>query len=143
MPGIRVGYLVVTGKHYQPLVERKLLDDLHVSTVSQAIVSEYLASGHYRHHLAHLQAQHRQSQTAMLAALQKYFPASASWTVPNGGTFLWKCLQYQWLKFVKKPYRAEFLLLKARHFSQDNRAIGHYVSILHFRQRRSSGVFPY
>lgn len=40
MPGIRVGYLVVTGQHYQPLVERKLLNDLHVSTVSQAIVSE-------------------------------------------------------------------------------------------------------
>jgi len=52
MPGIRVGYLVVTGQHHQPLVERKLLSDLHVSTVSQAIVSEYLASGHYRHHLA-------------------------------------------------------------------------------------------
>lgn len=29
MPGIRVGYLVVTGKHYQPLMERKLLSDLH------------------------------------------------------------------------------------------------------------------
>jgi len=43
MPGIRVGYLVVTGQHHQPLVERKLLSDLHVSTVSQAIVSEYLA----------------------------------------------------------------------------------------------------
>jgi len=41
MPGIRVGYLVVTGQHHQPLVERKLLSDLHVSTVSQAIVSEY------------------------------------------------------------------------------------------------------
>ncbi len=89
MPGIRVGYLVATGQHYQPLVERKLLSDLHVSTVSQAIVSEYLASGHYRHHLAHLQAQHLQSRNAMLSALQRHFPPSASWTVPNGGTFLW------------------------------------------------------
>lgn len=89
MPGIRVGYLVVTGQHYQPLVERKLLNDLHVSTVSQAIVSEYLASGRYRHHLAHLQTQHRQSRNAMLSALQRHFPPSASWTVPNGGTFLW------------------------------------------------------
>ncbi|WP_250122120.1 PLP-dependent aminotransferase family protein [Chroococcidiopsis sp. CCMEE 29] len=89
MPGIRVGYLVVTGQHYQPLVERKLLSDIHVSTVSQAIVSEYLASGHYRHHLAHLQTQHLQSRNAMLSALQRYFPPSASWTVPNGGTFLW------------------------------------------------------
>ncbi len=52
MPGLRVGYMVVTGKHYQPILERKLLQDLHVSTVSQAIVSEYLASGHYRRHLS-------------------------------------------------------------------------------------------
>lgn len=25
----------------------------------------------------------------MLSALQRHFPPSASWTVPNGGTFLW------------------------------------------------------
>ncbi len=43
MPGIRVGYLVVAGEYYQPLVERKLLNDYHVSTVSQAIISKYLA----------------------------------------------------------------------------------------------------
>ncbi|MFB8791041.1 MAG: PLP-dependent aminotransferase family protein [Potamolinea sp.] len=89
MPGIRVGYMVLTGKHYQPLVERKLLHDYHVSTVSQAIVSEYLASGHYRRHLAHLLSKHQQSRNAMLNALERYFPKNASWTVPNGGIFLW------------------------------------------------------
>lgn len=89
MPGIRVGYMVVTGKHYQPLVERKLLHDYHVSTVSQAIVSEYLASGHYRRHLAHLQNKHQQSMNAMLKALRQSFSAEASWTIPKGGLFLW------------------------------------------------------
>jgi DNA-binding transcriptional MocR family regulator len=89
MPGIRVGYMVVTGKHYQPLVQRKLLHDYHVSTVSQAIVSEYLASGHYRRHIAHLQSRHLQSRNTMLSALERYFPTDASWTVPNGGIFLW------------------------------------------------------
>ena len=89
MPGIRVGYMVVTGKHYQPLVERKLLHDLHVSTVSQAIVSEYLASGHYRRRIAHLQSKHQQSRNAMLSAMERYFPPEASWTLPNGGIFLW------------------------------------------------------
>jgi DNA-binding transcriptional MocR family regulator len=89
MPGIRVGYMVVTGEHYQPLVERKLLHDYHVSTVSQAIVSEYMASGHYRRHLAHLHSKHQQSRNAMLSALERYFPTEASWTVPNGGIFLW------------------------------------------------------
>lgn len=89
MPGLRVGYMVVTGKDYQPLVESKLNHDYHVSTVSQAIVSEYLASGHYRHHLAHLQSKHLQSRNTMVSAMQCYFPSEASWTVPNGGTFLW------------------------------------------------------
>lgn len=89
MPGLRVGYMVVTGKHYQPLVESKLNHDYHVSTVSQAIVSEYLASGHYRHHLAHLRSKHLQSRNAMLSALERYFPAETSWTIPNGGAFLW------------------------------------------------------
>lgn len=89
MPGIRVGYMVVTGEHYQPLVERKLLHDYHVSTVSQAIVSEYLASGHYRRHLTHLHSKHQQSRHAMLNALQRHFPTEASWTNPNGGIFLW------------------------------------------------------
>lgn len=89
MPGIRVGYMVATGQQYQPLVERKLLHDLHVSTVSQAIVSEYLASGHYRRHLAHLRSQLLQSRNAILSALERYFPTDASWTVPNGGLFVW------------------------------------------------------
>lgn len=31
MPGLRVGYMVVTGKHYQAMIERKLLHDLHTS----------------------------------------------------------------------------------------------------------------
>jgi DNA-binding transcriptional MocR family regulator len=89
MPGLRVGYMVVTGKHYQPLVECKLLHDYHVSTVAQSIVSEYLASGHYRHRLAHLHSKHQQGRNAMLSALERYFPAEASWTVPKGGISLW------------------------------------------------------
>ena len=89
MPGLRVGYMVATGKHNHPLVKQKLLHDLHVSTVSQAIVSEYLASGHYRHHLNHLRASNLRSRNAMLQALERHFPAEATWTVPNGGLFLW------------------------------------------------------
>ena len=89
MPGLRVGYLLATGKHYQPLLEQKLFHDLHVSTVSQAIVSEYLASGHHRHHLNHLRASNLSSRNAMLDALENYFPSEATWTIPNGGLFLW------------------------------------------------------
>lgn len=89
MPGLRVGYLLATGKHYHPLVQQKLFHDLHVSTVSQAIVREYLASGQYRHHLNHLRSSNLASRNAMLQALESYFPDEATWTIPNGGLFLW------------------------------------------------------
>ena len=89
MPGLRVGYLLATGQNYRPLLKQKLFHDLHVSTVSQAIVSEYLASGHHRRHLNHLQESNLSSRNAMLKALANHFPLEATWTVPNGGLFLW------------------------------------------------------
>lgn len=89
MPAIRVGYMVVTGKAYQPLLERKLLHDFHVSVVSQAIISEYLATGHYRRRLNQLKETNQQNQAVMLQALEDHFPVEASWTIPNGGFFLW------------------------------------------------------
>ncbi len=89
MPGLRVGYMVVTGKHFHKILERKLLHDLHTSTISQAIVSEYLASGHLRRHLNRLRTENLHTRDAMLAALERYFPQEARWTVPKGGLFLW------------------------------------------------------
>ncbi|MBG1244046.1 PLP-dependent aminotransferase family protein [Nostoc sp. NZL] len=89
MPGLRVGYMVVTGKHYQAIIERKLLHDLHTSSISQTIVSEYLASGHYRRHLSRLRTDNLQSRNTMLQALERYFPEEIRWTVPTGGLFLW------------------------------------------------------
>ena len=89
MPGLRVGYMVVTGPSYRDILEQKLLHDLHVSTVSQAILSEYLASGYYRRHLIRLRSHNQRSRNTMLGALERYFPRQASWTVPQGGLFLW------------------------------------------------------
>ncbi|CAN1211297.1 PLP-dependent aminotransferase family protein [Tumidithrix helvetica PCC 7403] len=95
MPGLRLGYMVSTGKHYQSLVEIKLLHDLHVSTVTQAIASEYIASGHYRRHLNHLRAINQQRHDRMLHAMEQHFPSSVRWIVPNGGLFIWVQLPNQ------------------------------------------------
>lgn len=89
MPGLRVGYMVVTGQHHRHLLKQKTLHDMHVSTVSQAIVSEFLASGHYRRHLSRLRTDNLQRRNAMLQALERCFPETISWTIPKGGLFLW------------------------------------------------------
>ena len=89
MPGLRVGYMAITGDNYQAIVERKLLHDFHVSAASQAIVKEYLASGHYRRRLTKIKRLHRDRRDYMIDALIRHFPLSVTWTVPDGGTFLW------------------------------------------------------
>ena len=89
MPGLRVGYMAITGPERQAIVERKLLHDFHVSAASQAIIKEYLASGHYRRRLNQIRALHRDRRDHTIRALVRHFPANATWTVPNGGTFLW------------------------------------------------------
>ena len=89
MPGLRVGYLVVTGQDYSRLLERKLLQDLGTSTAAQSIVSEFLASGYYRRHMTQLRNHNLLGRNAMLTLLEQHFPAEASWTMPEGGLFLW------------------------------------------------------
>jgi DNA-binding transcriptional MocR family regulator len=89
MPGLRVGYMAMTGAKTAAMVKRKLLQDFHVSTASQVIVKEYLASGHYRRRLNHLRIQHRKYRDTLLNFLAHYLPPGITWTVPNGGTFLW------------------------------------------------------
>ncbi|MEL6938310.1 MAG: PLP-dependent aminotransferase family protein [Cyanobacteria bacterium J06598_1] len=89
MPGLRVGYMAITGAHTKALTERKLLHDFHISNASQAIVKEYLASGHYRRRLKQIRKLHRERRDFMLDLLAHHFPANVTWTVPEGGTFLW------------------------------------------------------
>lgn len=89
MPGLRVGYLVAPNAHRQGLLRQKLLHDFHVATISQAVVSEYLATGYYRRHLDQLRMQNRQNRERMLQALSQHFPTGTTWTIPQGGFFLW------------------------------------------------------
>lgn len=112
MPGLRVGYMVVPDQDYPAILERKLLQDVHVSTVSQAIVSEYLASGHYRRHLNQLRAENLHSRNVMVQAMERYFPQEAKWTVPKGGLFLWVQLpEYIPIQAISKEALLENILI--------------------------------
>jgi DNA-binding transcriptional MocR family regulator len=89
MPGLRVGYMAVSGEEQQSLTERKLLHDFHISAASQAIIKEYLASGHYRRRLNQMRLLLCDRRNYFIKALVRHLPASVTWTVPEGGTFLW------------------------------------------------------
>jgi DNA-binding transcriptional MocR family regulator len=88
-PGLRVGYFVV------PEELRTAYDDRAVSTyitpplLSQAIVAEVLTNGAFQPNLDRIRGLLRARRDAMLAALERTMPGSATWSRPEGGYFVW------------------------------------------------------
>jgi 2-aminoadipate transaminase len=88
-PGLRIGFCVAPELIRKWLVIAKQGIDLHTSTFNQALAAEYLAGGYLDEHLPRILELYRPKQEAMLAALDRYFPASFTWSRPEGGMFLW------------------------------------------------------
>jgi 2-aminoadipate transaminase len=88
-PGLRIGFCVAP-----PLIRRWLVlvkqgVDLHTSTFNQALAAEYISGGYLERHLPKILDIYRPKQTAMLQALETYFPESLTWSRPEGGMFIW------------------------------------------------------
>lgn len=88
-PGLRIGFCVAPREIYRWLVITKQGVDLHTSTFNQALAAEYLTGGYLQQQLPKILAIYRPRQQAMLAALDRYMPATFQWTQPEGGMFLW------------------------------------------------------
>ena len=70
-------------------LDSKMIHDFRTSMASQAIVKEYLSSGHYRRRLNQMRTLHRDRRDYMVSALVRHLLSNATWTIPGGGTFLW------------------------------------------------------
>lgn len=92
MPGLRVGLLAAQQPLLEPLIGMKRLADLHSPQVIQRTVAEYLARGQFAIHVRSTRALYRERRNAMVASLERYFPAEASWCVPGGGLCIWVAL---------------------------------------------------
>jgi len=93
-PGPRLGWVVANPAIMDKLVMAKQPVDLCTSSLTQAILVEFLNRGLLKPHIAKAVEHYRKKQEAMLQALDKYMPKDAGidWTHPEGGLFLWMCL---------------------------------------------------
>jgi DNA-binding transcriptional MocR family regulator len=91
-PGLRVGYVITPAALVQPL--RELATAAYVSPpiLAQAELYEYLCSGDLEVHLDELREFLRPRRDAMLEVFDELMPATARWTRPEGGYFLWLAL---------------------------------------------------
>lgn len=92
LPGLRLGWLAAPAAVTERVVGLKQVQDFGTSPLLQAALHRYLAEGGLREHLTRLLPRYRERRDAMLASLERHFPAEVRFTRPSGGLFVWVML---------------------------------------------------
>ncbi len=88
LPGMRIGYLLASGRLYRRLARVKAAADICTPALNQRAIHLALESGQIDDHLVHVRAACRSRRTAMLTAMTRHWP-EAGWIEPTGGLYLW------------------------------------------------------
>ncbi|HBW38991.1 PLP-dependent aminotransferase family protein [Desulfosporosinus sp. BICA1-9] len=88
-PGLRLGWCVAPTPVLEQLSLAKQHVDLHTSTTAQWVMTEFCKRGLLDEHLLIVRKQYKCQRDAMVYALKEFAPQGLSWTVPEGGYYLW------------------------------------------------------
>jgi 2-aminoadipate transaminase len=88
-PGIRLGFVVAQPDVISTLVLAKQAADLQPNTLIQRAVYHYCRRGYLDQHIPLIIDAYKKRADWMLAAMERYFPASVEWVRPEGGMFIW------------------------------------------------------
>ena len=92
LPGLRIGYVVASGRTRERLTAAKRATDLFTSSLLQRSLWDFLEEGHLAPHLGVIRKAYAARRDAMFSALARYLPPGARWTRPAGGLCLWVTL---------------------------------------------------
>ena len=93
-PGMRLGYLSTTNKKLMNYINlAKQGSDLHTNIFAQYLIHDYLNHNDYEKHISIIKKLYKEQSSAMISAMQNYFPSFVSFTRPLGGMFLWVTLK--------------------------------------------------
>jgi DNA-binding transcriptional MocR family regulator len=87
-PGFRVGWALAPHAIREKLILANEAAVLSPSSFTQMIIAEYLSTADWRGQIDTFRGVYRERRDAMLLALHDYLP-DLSWTVPNGGFYVW------------------------------------------------------
>ncbi len=87
--GLRVGWALVPPAVRDRLVLAAESATLCPPSFTQMLVSRYLAGHDWRSQIKTYTEAYRERRDAMLRALETYLPPGCTWTVPDGGFYVW------------------------------------------------------
>jgi 2-aminoadipate transaminase len=88
-PGLRVGWLVVPSSLIPALSVAKESTDINAGTISQHIISHFIASGHLPSQLEKVRSTYKLRRDAMVTALNEQMPPGCTYSIPRSGFFIW------------------------------------------------------
>ncbi len=88
-PGLRLGFAAGPRSIIAAMV--KWLQKVIVSPgcVSQRVAAEFITKGYMRPQIDKIIKLYKPKRDKMVEALKKYMPKNVTWTIPDGGMFLW------------------------------------------------------
>lgn len=92
-PGLKTGYALLPNDLRDAVINQKGNHDFGSPNLCQAILREAMTSGLYSEHVAELRESYRQRRDLTLQALEEQLgPLEVTWTVPEGGLYVWLAL---------------------------------------------------
>lgn len=87
--GMRLGWCIARQDIMEKIIICKQVSDVHTPVLTQMAAYEFCTKYSLDEHIAKSRELYKTRCTAMLSALEKYFPKDCSFTRPDGGIFLW------------------------------------------------------
>jgi DNA-binding transcriptional MocR family regulator len=91
-PGLRVGWALAPHAVREKLVLANEATTLNPPVFNQMMISAYLADFDWKSQIKAYRQTYAARRDAMLAALSSHMPDGATWTVPEGGFYVWLTL---------------------------------------------------
>ena len=92
-PGMRLGYIIANKEIIKMLETAKQASDLHTNIFGQYLISDYLYNNDLDKHIEKIKKLYKSQATAMVSAMEEYFPKDIKFTRPKGGMFSWVTLK--------------------------------------------------
>ncbi len=89
LPGLRIGYLVITGGQYERIARVKAAADIATPGLNQRALHLLLERGVLAQQLHNNTRELQRRRDAALAAASAYFPHGTRYKRPTGGLYLW------------------------------------------------------
>ncbi len=119
-PGLRLGYLVAPENVTEKVVLGKQVSDVHTSLIPQIIALEYLKKYDLNAHIEKMRVLYKRKCSVMLEAMDKYLAGKVTYTIPEGGLFIWcEAEGIDTLKLSQDTIKEKVLIVPGNNFAVD------------------------